>query len=51
MEDTICNEVETDDKSDDGLLPAGARSWANRGVSLGVSMRHGVALDTINISG
>ena len=23
-EDTICNEVETDDKSDDGLLSAGA---------------------------
>ena len=27
-EDTICNEVETDDKSDDGLLLA-ACSWAN----------------------
>ena len=24
-EDTICNKVETDDKSDDGLLSAGAR--------------------------
>ena len=47
----ICNEVETDDKSDDGLLSAGARSWANPGVSLGVRMRHGVALETINISG
>ena len=41
---TICNEVETDDKWDDGLLSAGARSWANPGVSLGVRMRHGVAL-------
>ena len=50
-EDTICNEVETDDKSDDGLLSAGARSWANPGVSLGVRMRHGVVLETINISG
>ena len=27
--DTICNEVETGDKSDDGLQLAGARSWAN----------------------
>ena len=48
---TICNKVETDDKSDDGLLSAGARSWANPRVSLGVLMRHGVALETINISG
>ena len=48
---TICNEVETGDKSDDGLLLAGARSWANPGVSLGVRMRHGVALETINLSG
>ena len=50
-EDTICNEVETGDKSDDGLLPTGARSWANPGVSLGVRMRHGAALETINLSG
>ena len=42
-EDTIYNEVETGDKSDDGLLLTGARSWANPGVSLGVRMRHGVA--------
>ena len=47
----MCNEVETDDKSDDGLLLAGARSWDNPGVSLGVRMRHGVALETINLSG
>ena len=50
-EDTICNEVETDDKSDDGLLLAGAPSWANPIVSLGVRMHHGVALETINLSG
>ena len=50
-EDTICNEVETDDKSDDGLLLADARSWADPGVSLGVRMCHGVALETINLSG
>ena len=49
-EDTIC-EVENDDKSDDGLLSAGARSWANPGVLLGVRMRHGVALEAVNISG
>ena len=47
-EDTICNEVETEDKSDDGLLPVGARPWANPGVSLGVRMRHEVALETIS---
>ena len=50
-EDTICNEAETGDKSDDGLLLAGARYWANPGVSLSVRMRHGVALETINLSG
>ena len=49
-EDTIGNDVETDDKSDDGLF-SGARSWANPGVSFGVRMRHVVALETINISG
>ena len=32
-EDTICNEVETGDKSDDGLLLTGAHSWANPGAS------------------
>ncbi len=40
-EDTICNEVETDDKSEDGLLVTGARSWANPDVSLGVRMSWG----------
>ena len=48
---TICNEVETGDKSEDGLLLTGARSWANPGVSLGVRMRHGVDLETSNLSG
>ena len=50
-EDTMCNEVETGDKSDDGLLLAGAHYLVNPGVSLGVRMRHGVALETINLSG
>ena len=41
-EDTICIEVETGDKSDDGFLLAGARYRANPRVTLGVRMRHGV---------
>ena len=41
---TICDEVETGDKSDDGLFLAGAHYRANPGVSLGVRMRNGVAL-------